>query len=140
MYNYNTGYGYGNSMDLGGMATKSAGAAIWSIVALVLAIVGAFLIYFLFVKSDKKLNGKFLVWLKEFLDFQKMLIEPILKISYIFLALLITLESFAMIGFSFVGFLLMLIFGNIFVRVLYEVGMITIGIWKNTQEINKKMK
>lgn len=137
---YNGGTGYGKTMDLSGMATQSASAAIWSIVAVILAVVGAFLVYFLFVKSNKKFDGKFLNWLKEFLDFQKMLIEPILKISYIFFALLITLESFALISSSFVGFLLTLVFGNIFVRVLYEVGMITISIWKNTQEINKKMK
>lgn len=141
MYNYNTTYGYGNTTKgLDSLATQSAGAAIWSIVAIILAIVGAFLVYFLFVKANKKYDNKFLTWLKAFLDFQKMLIEPILKISYIFLALLVTLESFALIGSSFLGFLLMLVVGNILVRVLYEVGMVTISIWQNTRDINKKMK
>ena len=69
-----------------------------------------------------------------------MLIEPILKVTYIFLALLITLTSFSFISFSFTYFLLYLLGGNLLVRVIYEASMMMVGIWKNTKEINKKMK
>lgn len=143
MYNYNTGYGYGNSNSLNGLnnlTNNAQNAAVWSIIALVLAVVGAFIVYFLFVKTNKKYDNKFLDWLKSFLDFQRMLIEPIMKISYIFLALFITLESFAVISTSFLAFLLTLVGGNILVRVLYEACMILISIWQNTRDINKKMK
>ena len=116
------------------------GNAVWAIVAFILAVVGAFVVYFLFVKPDKKMDNKFLAWLKEFLDFRSLLIEPILKISYIFFALLITLESFELIGQSFLGFLVFLIFGNLVARVAYEAGMLLFGIWKNTSEINKKIQ
>ena len=69
-----------------------------------------------------------------------MLIETIMKIAYIFIAIFITLGSFALISSSFVSFLLVLIFGNIIARVTYEFVMITISIWKNTRDINRKMK
>ena len=135
MYGLNNYNGYtANTSSMG------LGALIWFIIAVVVSLAGCFIVYFLFVKKENKDLKGFLAWLREFLSFNKMLIEPILKISYIFFALLITLESFALISASFVSFLLMLVFGNILVRVLYEVGMITISIWKNTQEINKKMK
>ena len=115
-------------------------ALIWTVIAFVLAIIGAFLVYFLFVKSDKKVENKYLIWLKSFLDFQSMLIEPILKIAYIFVALFITLSSFGVIGQSFLQFLLTITIGNIVARVIYEFLMIQISIWQNTRDINKKMK
>ena len=137
MYNYNDGY---NTPNLISNINNTASAGIWVIISFVLAIVGAFLVYFLFAKSDKKYGSKFVNWLRRFLNFNEMLIEPILKIAYIFLALFITLASFAAISSSFVGFLLVLIFGNLSLRVVYEFFMITIGIWQNTRDINKKMK
>lgn len=139
MYNYNT---YGN--NLLGSTTKAAsaglGAIIWIIIALVLSLAGCFVIYFLFVKKDVKTKSKFVLWLQEFLRFNKMLIEPILKIAYIFGALFLTLGSFALIGTSFVSFLATLIGGNIILRIVYEFSMILIMLWKNTTEINKKVK
>ncbi len=127
-----------SSSSLLGNAT--VGNAVWAIVAFILALVGAFLVYFLFVKTEKKFDNKFLTWLKSFLDFQSMLIETILKIAYIFTALLITLESFGIIGTSFISFLILLIGGNIIARVAYEASMILISIWQNTRDINKKLK
>ena len=135
MYNYNN-YGFTTNS----VPSSVYGSAVWTIVAFILAIIGAFLIYFLFVKSDKNLNNKFLEWLKSFLDFQSMLIEQILKIAYIFVALFITLGSFGIIGQNFLGFLLILFGGNIIARVMYEFIMIQISIWQNTRDINKKMK
>ena len=131
-------YTYGNldSYNLG----YSAGSNVWTIIALVLAIIGAILAYFMSVKPDKKYPQKFVNWLRSFLNFNEMLIEPILKVTYIFLAIFITLTSFNFISVSFPMFLLYLIAGNIGVRVIYEASMMMVGIWKNTKEINKKMK
>ena len=96
--------------------------------------------YILFVKPSKKIDNKFLNWLKDFLDFKNMLIEVILKVSYIVLAIFITLFSFNFIGSNFLGFILMLTLGNIVLRLIYEASLIMLMIWKNTTEINKKMK
>lgn len=117
-----------------------SGSAVWNIIALILAIIGGFLAYYLFVKNTKKMDNKFLNWLKKFLDFKEMLIEPILKVSYIILAIFITLYSFNMIGVSFVSFLLILVFGNVILRIIYEWCLVLVMIWKNTSEINDKTK
>ena len=134
---YGLGSSYG-SMDA--LAMMSGSSEVWSIVSLILAIIGAILAYFMFVKPDKKYPSKFVNWLRSFLNFNEMLIEPILKVTYIFFALFITLGSFSLISFSFVSFLVVLLLGNLFIRVVYEASMMMVGIWKNTKEINKKMK
>lgn len=131
---YTTYGSYGSSYGL-----LESGSNVWSIIALVLAIVGAFLAYFLFVKPEKQYPQKFVNWLRSFLNFNEMLIEPILKVTYIFLAIFITLISFNFISVSFPYFLLFLIGGNLMARVCYEAAMMMVGIWKNTKEINKKM-
>ena len=135
MYNLGGSYGSMNSLAMMGGSSE-----VWSIVSLILAIIGAILAYFMFVKPEKTYPSKFVNWLRSFLNFNEMLIEPILKVTYIFFALFITLGSFSLISYSFVSFLLVLVLGNLLIRVGYEAGMMMIGIWKNTKEINKKMK
>lgn len=131
-------YGMNN---LGSAYSEMTGfAGVWMLVALILALIGCFFVYFAFVKKDKKEENKTLAWLKDFLRFDKMLIEPIMKIAYIFVALFITLSSFALISSSFLGFLMYLVFGNLIARVIYEASMIIIMLWKNTTEINRKIK
>lgn len=112
----------------------------WTIVAAILSIIGGILLYILFVNKKDKVENKYLAWIKEFLSFKKMLIEVILKVSYIIVAIFITLTSFNIISTSFLGFLLYLIIGNIIARLIYEGSLILLMIWKNTSEINKKIK
>ena len=126
-------YGYNN-------LSYNAGSNIWTIIALILAIIGAFLVYFMFVKPKKEYPSKFLNWLRNYLNFQEMLIEPILKVTYIFVALFITLTSFNYISVHFLIFIIYLIAGNLIARVIYEWLLILLSIWKNTKEINKKIK
>ena len=117
------------------------GSLIWIIVSVILALVGCFVVYFLIVNNKNfKSDNKFLTWLVDFLRFDKMLIETILKIAYIFAAIFITLVSFALIPVNFFSFLCMLVVGNIIARVIYEAGLIKIMIWKNTTEIKKNLK
>ena len=132
---YTTGYGLDGLGSMG-----SAGAGVWSIVSLILAIVGAIISYFLFVKPEKQYPNKFVNWLRSFLNFNEMLIEPILKVTYMFFAIFITLGSFSLISYNFLAFLLTLVLGNLLIRVAYESIMMMVSIWKNTKEINKKMK
>lgn len=120
---------------------SAAGSAVWMIVSIILAIIGGFLIYFLFLnkKNEGKFNG-FLGWLYDFLSFKKMFLETLLKITYLILALYITLSSFALIGFNFLAFLLTLVLGNLVLRVAYEFSLILLVICRNTTEIAKNMK
>ena len=133
MYDY--GYYYEPTVN-----SSLGGSLVWTAVAFILAIIGGIIAYILFVKPSKKIDNKFLNWLKDFLDFKNMLIEVILKVSYIVLAIFITLFSFNFIGSNFLGFILMLTLGNIVLRLIYEASLIMLMIWKNTTEINKKMK
>lgn len=114
---------------------------VWFIISLVAAVIGCFVVYFMFVKKSEKPKQKFLVWLKSFLSFDTMLIEPMLKIGYAFCAIFLTLGSIAMWAVSgFGAFCGMLIGGNLTARLVYEAALMKVMIWKNTTEIKNKMK
>lgn len=113
----------------------------WMAIALLLAIIGGILIYFFFLKkeNENKYTG-FVKYLYEFLSFKKMWLETILKVSYLILTIYITLTSFELISTSFMAFVLTLVFGNIILRVIYELSLVLLTICRNTTEINKKLK
>lgn len=125
------------SLDGYGSASAGADAGIWGIIALVLAIIGGILVYFLFVKAKTEPKNKFLKWLKDFLAFKTMWIEAILKVLYYILTIYCVLVSFALISVSFISFLAVLVLGPILIRVLYEFTMMVIMIWRNTTDIAK---
>lgn len=138
MYNNGLISGYdGYTTPSAGMST---GAAIWLLVAFIVSLIGCFVVYFIFVQKKENPKQKFLAWLKSFLGFDKMLIEVILKICYIFTALFITLSSFSFIEVSFLAFLLYLVFGNLLARLIAEAALMNVMIWKNTTEIKNKLK
>ena len=118
--------------------TSAVGSTVWVILSLILAIVGGILIYFLFLnkKNEGKFTG-FLGWLYDFLSFKKMFLEALLKITYLIVAIYITLYSFVLIGDSFLGFLLTLVLGNVIARVVYEFSLVLLVICRNTTDIAK---
>ena len=122
------------------ISSSATGSLVWTVVSIILAIIGDILAYVLFINKNNKLDNKFLVWLRDFLSFKNLLLETILKVTYVILAIFITLSSFNMIGINFLGFLLYLIIGNVILRIVYESSLMLLMIWKNTSEINKKMK
>lgn len=121
--------------------TVSSGSSTWQIIALVLAIVGAFAVYFAFLpkKNENKFTG-FVKWLYNFLSFKTLALETILKICYLILAIYVTLSSFGFIGTSALAFFGMLIVGNLVLRISFEASLMLIMIYKNTKEINEKTK
>lgn len=122
------------------VGSSAMSASIWLIISLILAIVGGILVYFLFLskKNEGKFTG-FLGWLYDFLSFKKMFLETLLKITYLIAAIYVTLSSFAIIGYNFLGFLLTLVVGNLLVRVAYEFSLILLVICRNTTDISKKL-
>jgi len=135
-------YGYGSSYSSSsttGLVDYLQGAGVWVIVSIVLAIVGGFLVYFLFLNKEnaKKYKG-FVKWLYEFLSFKTMSLELILKILYLMTAIFITLSSFALIKASFLGFLAYLIIGNVIARIISETSLIFILMYKELKDLNKK--
>ena len=135
---------YGSTSSLAGSA---AGAGIWLIIAAILAVVGGILVYFLFVRSKNEPKGKFGKWLKDFLAFKVMWIEPILKVVYYIATIFIILYSFTYFGmFNILGgmallmWLLTIILGPIIIRIVYEMTMMFIMIWHNTRDIAENTK
>ncbi len=122
-------------------ASSIADISVWLIISVVLAIVGGLLVYFLFLskKNEGKFKG-FVGWLYDFLSFKKMFMEALLKITYLIVAIYITLSSFAIIGTSFIGFIVYLVVGNLIARLVYEFSLILLVICRNTTEINKSLK
>lgn len=131
---------YGVSPTILNSSPKFVASGIWTIVSVILAIIGGIVLYFTFLskKNEGKFTG-FLGWLYDFLTFKKMMIENVLKILYIIVALFVTLSSFGLISISFLAFLLTLVIGNVLTRVIYELLLVKLVICKNTTEINKKL-
>lgn len=111
-----------------------------TVILFLIALVGGACAYLMFVKSDEEPKDPRLLKLKEFLSFKKMIIEGLLKASYIIFALFITLYSFQiMVGTSFITGLMLLILLNIMLRIGYEASLIVLLIWRNTSDISKKL-
>ena len=111
-----------------------------TVILFLIALVGGICAYLMFVKSDEQPKDSRLLKLKEFLSFKKMIIEGLLKATYIIFALFITLYSFQiMVGTSFITGLMLLILLNIMLRIGYEASLIVLLIWRNTSDINKKL-
>lgn len=111
-----------------------------TVILFLIALVGGTCAYLMFVKSDEEPKHPRLLRLKEFLSFKKMIIEGLLKATYIIFALFITLYSFQiMVGTSFITGLMLLILLNIMLRIGYEASLIVLLIWRNTNDISKKL-
>lgn len=131
MYNYNA------VSSLNNTANTLEGMGVWTIISLILAIVGGILVYFLFVKAKEDPKNKFLKWLKDFLAFKTMWIETILKVLYYILTIFFILGSFALIPVSFLSFISTLVLAPIVIRLIYEFSMMFVMIWRNTADIAK---
>ena len=139
MSNYET-YQLLNNSSNGYYPTTSGleGVGVWILIAFILAIIGGILTYFLFVKNTAEPKGRFAKWLKEFLSFRIMWLEPILKVLYYIATIFVMLFSFSFLsmgGMGVIMFLFTLILGPVFVRITYEFTMMFVMIWRNTRDI-----
>ena len=133
---------YETGSNVGGVASMSnflGDAIVWIIIAAI-AFIGGIVLYFTFLskRNEGKFKG-FLGWVYEFFNFKKFTIEAILKITYLMLAIFITLASFTIIPSSPVGFVALLILGNLVLRIVYEYSLVILVICSNTIEINNKL-
>ena len=111
---------------------------VWQIISIVVAIAGAFVMFFLFLpkKNEGKFKG-FAKWLYEFFDFKIMTLETILKICYMITAFYLTLSSLSFIAVNPLMFFGQLIIGNLLARITYEGAILLLKIHKELSEINK---
>lgn len=115
----------------------------WSIVALIIAIIGGIVLYFtVFSEKNKSKYNGFMAKLYNFVKFKELIITGLLRVLYLIIALYITLSSFALIGQSFLAFIIMLVVGNLILRIVFEYLLVLLGIYENTHEIavNTKKK
>ena len=87
---YPSPYGYGYNNGFAALQT----ASIFSAVGLIVGIIGAIVLYTVFLKksNEGKFTG-FAGWLYEYLNFQKLSIEAVLKIVYIIVAVWVTFTA-----------------------------------------------
>ena len=136
---------YGSTVDIIDSVPKATTAAsnatVALIVALVCAIVGSILVFVLFLRkeNESKYTG-FVKWLYNFLQFNTLTIDIILRFTYLFLAIFISVLAIATIGSGFLSSLLILVIGNLILRVCYEFSMLVILIHRNVRELNEKTK
>ena len=101
-------YGYGYTTTAAPAVSSGMGIfqLVWLIVSLVAALVGGIVLYFTVFanKNEGKYKG-FMAWLYDFVKFKKLYITTVLKVTYMVLAIFLTLYSFALIGTSFLLFL-----------------------------------
>lgn len=125
--------------------SSSANDAVWAVIGMIfivlLAIGGGIALYctFLSKKNDGKFKG-FVAWLYDVLSFKKMLVEMLLKVTYLIAAIYITLTAITSLFSNFVLALVLLIIGNLVLRLTYEFALISIITCRNTTELNSNLK
>lgn len=103
----------------------------------------ACLVFVFLIQKKKAPRGRFMRWLREFLNFRSILIAGIIKFLYVFLAVVLTITSIivmfqgrddTVLTMILIG-LAMLIIGNILLRITMELTMAIISMWDNTSDI-----
>lgn len=135
---------------------------VFFIIAFILALAATIVAWIMIVPERKRAGlNKFFQWIHDLFNFKSLWLEKILKFLYIFETLFCVIGGFLMLfnfstyesySYSYGKFgttshttwngwvgLLLLVFGPIIVRVLYEFVMMVILQLKNTMEINDKL-
>ena len=117
------------------------------LIAAVIALIVAVLLFVMVVQRKKAFKGRFSNWLREYLNFRSILIAGIMKFSYLFLSVFLTIMSIVVMcsgrGEAILPMILaglaLLIFGNILLRIITEMTMAIIVMWENTSDIRLMM-
>jgi hypothetical protein len=123
-------------------AANAEFASVWVVIAAILAVVGGILVYALFMnkKNGGKLKG-FAKSLYDFLHFDKLTVEAFLKLTYVIAAIFVTLASITYLGSAaWYMFFVQLVVGNIILRISYELILLFVLLWRNTEDIKKSLK
>jgi len=115
-------------------------------VIFIISIIAAVLVYFIFLnpKNEKKFKG-FKNRLYNFLNFRSLFIEGFLKILYMALSVSVTVIGIIMFfyGFSEANFfwesIVLILGGNLVLRIIFESSLVFIMLFKNTNDIRKKL-
>ena len=130
-YPFSQSYGYYYSSNL-----EAVGVAI--LVAMILAVV--FYFTFLNKKNEGKFKG-FAAKVYNFFNFNKFYVEDVLRLIYVISVALLLVVSLAVIfSASFIGGLLLLVLGNVAMRIGYELIMMFIILCRKTVSVDKRLE
>ena len=121
---------------------KLQGFNMWMFVSFVLGLVAPILVYVLFLnkKADEKEQGV-VKFCRDFLNFDFLTLEILLKVAYVTLTVMFVLGSFGFLYLgSIQGFLGSLFIAPVLLRLAFEGTILLLKLVKNTEEINKKLK
>lgn len=134
-------------IHMGMRVTSGSDATMVVVISAVISLVIAILLWALVLPEKKRPKlGKFSAFLADIFNFKSLLIEKILKFTYVFLTFFAIVfgicmlfivsygESMALYG------VLVIILGPIALRLVYELSLLGIILVKNVIEINNKMK
>ncbi len=130
----------------GGYSSSGPDATLVIVISVLVALVAAILIWVMVLPESKrpKLN-KFFVWVADIFNFKSLLIEKILKFTYLLGTLFAIVFGFCMLfvvsygeWMGLYGMLIMLL-GPIALRLAYEALMLGVLLVKNVIEINTKL-
>ena len=117
------------------------GVQIWTIVATILAIAAAILIYFLFVKSKADFKG-FAKSLRDYLSFKTMHVEALAKMFYYAFVIYFVLTSINNLillgGNGVLPFFEQLLLYPLVLRLAFELVLVLCRIWRNTDKLAEK--
>ena len=129
---------------VGGMSNLFGGIDAGIAIAVVaVALIVTIVLFVALVKKKKAPRGRFLKWLREYLNFRSILIAGIIKFVYLFLATLLTIGSIVImfqgkdetvLQAIIIG-LVVLVAGNVILRVTMELTMAIIMLWENSSDI-----
>lgn len=113
---------------------------VWIIVSVILAVIGGIFLYNTYFNKNKENSYKGLKKvLYDFVNFKITIIEPLFRVAYLITTIAITLCSFSYLTENFFKFISILVFGNIIVRLSFELMLLTLKLIKDVSEINSKM-
>ena len=110
---------------------------VWIIISVLLAVIGGIFLYVNYFREDKEYKG-FKKLLYDFINFKFTIIEPIFRILYLIIAIALTLSSLSLITTNFFEFITVIVFGNIIVRIIFKLLLLTQKLFKDVSEINEK--
>lgn len=111
---------------------------VWIIVSVILAIIGGIILFKTYFNKDKSYTGLKKV-LYDFANFKITIIEPLFKVLYLIITIFITLCSFSYLTVNFFKFISILVFGNMIARLVFEVSLLTLKLFKDVSELNSKI-
>ena len=114
---------------------------VWIIISVLLAVIGGIILYnsYFSKNNEDKFTGMKEV-LYNFVNFKFTVIESIFKVLYLIIAIALTLSSLSLITTNFFEFIAVIVFGNIIVRLAFELLLLTLKMMKDVSEINMKLK